>query len=260
MFISEQTEVNLTIEESTWVVDTDVSFHLTPNKECFSSYTAGYHDYVKMGNDGACRIIGIGNVCLLTSMGCCRMLLKDVRHIPDIRLSQTSTGRLDDEGYSGNFRNGTWKFYKGNLIVARARKQNTLNVMYAQVSQNEANIVPGTTVGELWHKRLCHMSQKGMQMLVEKDLMPKMKNMHLDKCVDSLADKKNRAAFRSRALMRRKTVFELVNRDVCYVDARSHSGGQYFVTFIDNYSRKLWAYVLKSNDQVMSVFKEFHAG
>ena len=102
MFISEQTEVNLTIEESTWVVDTDVSFHLTPNKECFSSYTAGYHDYVKMGNDDTRRIIGIGNVCLLTSTNC-RIMLKDIRHVLDIRRTLISTRHMDDEGYKGSF-------------------------------------------------------------------------------------------------------------------------------------------------------------
>ena len=31
------------------------------------------------------------------------------------------------------------------------------------------------------------------------------------------------------------------------------------VTLIDDYSRKLWAFVLKSKDQVLSVFKEFQA-
>ena len=44
------------------------------------------------------------------------------------------------------------------------------------------------TTGELWHKRLCHMSQKGMKMLVGKELLSKVKNMHLDKCADCLAD------------------------------------------------------------------------
>ena len=47
--------------------------------------------------------------------------------------------------------------------------------------------------------------------------------------------------------------------DVCFVDAQSHQGGQYFVTFIDDYSRKLWAFVLKSKDHVLLVFKAFHA-
>ena len=38
---------------------------------------------------------------------------------------------------------------------------------------------------------------------------------------------------------------ELVHTNVCYVDTKWHVGSQYFVTFIDNYSRKLWASMLK---------------
>ena len=50
-----------------------------------------------------------------------------------------------------------------------------------------------------------------------------------------------------------------MHTDICYVDVKSHAGAQYFVTFIDDYNRKLWAYVLKTKDQVLSIFKEFQA-
>ena len=56
---------------------------------------------------------------------------------------------------------------------------------------------------------------------------------------------------------RREATLELVHTNVCYVDAPSHRGAQYFVMFIDDYSRKLWAFVLKSKDQVPPFFKEF---
>ena len=46
---------------------------------------------------------------------------------------------------------------------------------------------------------------------------------------------------------------------MCYVDAPSHRGGQYSVTFSDEYNQRLWAFVLKSKDQVLSFFKEFQA-
>ena len=59
--------------------------------------------------------------------------------------------------------------------------------------------------------------------------------------------------------MRRKNALELVHIYVCYVDAKSHAGAQCFVTFIDYYNRNLWAFVLKTKDQVLSVFKEFQA-
>ena len=115
------------------------------------------------------------------------------------------------------------------------------------------------TAGELWHKRLCHMSEKGMRKLAADYLIPGVKNVHLDKCAYCLAGKKNRTSFRLRLSMRRKALLKLVHTDVCSVTTKSHSGGRYFVTFIDDHSRKLWAYVLKTKDQVLSVFKELHA-
>ena len=185
-------------------------------------------------------------------------MLKDVCHVIDAILNLISVGRFDDEGYSGSFHNGTWKFSKGSLIVARGQKQNTMYVMHERLCRDEANVVADSD-GELWHKRLGHMSERGMHMLVEKDLLLEVKGIHLEKCVDCLAGKQNRAAFHSRPLMRRECALELVHTDVCYVDAPSHRGGQYFVTFVDDYSWKLWAFVLKSKDQVLSFFKEFEA-
>ena len=47
-----------------------------------------------------------------------------------------------------------------------------------------------------------------------------------------------------------------MHTDVCYIDTKSHAGSQYFVIFIDDDSRKLWASVLKTKVQALSVFKE----
>ena len=54
------------------------------------------------------------------------------------------------------------------------------------------------------------MSQRGMKMLVGKELLPEVKKVHLEKCVDCMADRQNRVAFRPRPLMRRKVALELV--------------------------------------------------
>ena len=86
LFIREQASVNLANAECSWRVDSGASFHLTPKRECFSSHIPGDYGYVRMGNDGECKILGIVNVCLLTSTGY-RLMLKDVRHVPDVRLN-----------------------------------------------------------------------------------------------------------------------------------------------------------------------------
>ena len=117
--------------------------------------------------------------------------------IPEVRLNLISVGRLDDKGYTSSIRNDVMKFYKGSLIVARARKTNTIYLMHARLCHNELNVA-AYTAGELWHKRLCHMSEKGMQKLSADDLISEVKTVHLDTCADCLVGRKNRTSFPSR--------------------------------------------------------------
>ena len=42
------------------------------------------------------------------------------------------------------------------------------------------------------------------------------------------------------------------------MQTKSLGGALYFVTFIDDYSRKLWAFGLKTKDQVLKIFKELN--
>ena len=139
------------------MIESGASFHITPSRECFSSYITGDYGCVKMGDNGACKIADIGSVCLTTSSGC-RLILRDVRHVPDIRLNLISIGRLNDEGYyNGSFQNDMWKFCKGSLIVARAQKQGTLYMMHVRLCKSKMNVAANSS-GELGHKRLDHMS------------------------------------------------------------------------------------------------------
>ena len=80
------------------------------------------------------------------------------------------------------------------------------------------------TVGELWHKRLCYMSQKGMQRLADDNLVSEVMNVQLERCTDCLASKQNRTSFRSRPLMIQKAPLELVHTNVCQADTKSHAG------------------------------------
>ena len=111
----------------------------------------------------------------------------------------------------------------------------TLYVMQAKLCREEANVVVDST-GELWDKRLGHISETGLQMLAKKDILLEVKYISLKHCVECLARKQNKASFHSRPLMRRRHALELVHTDVCYMDAKPHHGAQYFVTFIDDYN------------------------
>ena len=55
-------------------------------------------------------------------------------------------------------------------------------------------------------------------------------------------------------------MLDLVYSDVCGpMKTKTLGGSLYFVTFIDDHSRKIWVYTLKTKDKVLDVFKQFHA-
>ena len=64
LLITKENELNLTSDETTWIVNSRVSFHLTSDQKLFSSYTTGDHGCERMGNEGSCQIVGIGDVLL----------------------------------------------------------------------------------------------------------------------------------------------------------------------------------------------------
>ena len=57
---------------------------------------------------------------------------------------------------------------------------------------------------------------------------------------------------------RAKECLELVHTDLCGpMKNQSISGSFYFLTFIDDFSRKVWVYFLKNKSDTFTEFKEF---
>ena len=86
-----------------------------------------------------------------------------------------------------------------------------------------------------------------------------MKVTSLKTCTHCFAGKQHKVSFHNTGPHRRQNILDLVHTDVCMMDSKSLGGASYFVTFIDDHSRKVWAFPLKSKDQVFGVFKHFHA-
>ncbi|CAI0404237.1 unnamed protein product, partial [Linum tenue] len=57
----------------------------------------------------------------------------------------------------------------------------------AKHSKGGINVAEKDSSIELWHKRLGHLSEKGLQILSKKQLLPGAKGTLLKTCVDCLA-------------------------------------------------------------------------
>ena len=66
-----------------WVLDTGASYHMCPRREWFLEYEAVTDGKIKMANNFACDIAGIGSIKLMTHGGrVCT--LTGVRHVPSM--------------------------------------------------------------------------------------------------------------------------------------------------------------------------------
>jgi hypothetical protein len=76
----------------------------------------------------------------------------------------------------------------------------------------------------------------------------------------SIEGKQHRLSFPTEGARRAIKPLEIVYSDVCGpMRTTSMGGAKYFVTFIDDFSRKVWLYVLKTKDECFIRFKKFKA-
>lgn len=112
--------------------------------------------------------------------------------------------------------------------------------------------------GELWHKRMGHIHHGALKLLHEIVTgVPEVSTKHDDVCMECVLGKFAKATF-PRSDTRSKGVLDLVHSNICGpMSMKSHRGYDYFVTFIDDFSKKTWIYFLKTKDEVFSHFQEF---
>ena len=117
-----------------------------------------------------------------------------------------------------------------------------------------------TSSCELWHRILAHINYKEFP-YVSKVVtgLPGMKIKHEGTYKGCVQGKNIKNPF-LKSDTKTKGTLELIHSDVCGpIPSISLSGYEYYVTFIDDYSRKTWIHFLKNKSEVFEKFKELKA-
>ena len=114
-----------------------------------------------------------------------------------------------------------------------------------------------STDTSLWHRRLGHMSEKGMKMLLSKRKLPELKSIDFDMCESCILGKQKKVSFLKTSRTPKGEKLELVHTDLWGLSLVASLGGsRYYITFIDDSSRKVWVYFLKNKSNVFETFKD----
>lgn len=112
----------------------------------------------------------------------------------------------------------------------------------------------------LWHKRLGHMSKKGLSIMLKREQLLGLRSIDLDFCQHCLYGKQKWVSFLRIGHEKKSVPLELIHSDVFGpTEVTSIGGANYFVTFLDDCTRKVWIYMLSRKSEVFSKFKLFKA-
>ena len=181
------------------------------------------------------------------------MKMKELLYVPGLKKNLLSMSALDKKGYIVSLIDGQvlmWTKGKTNEYVVVIGEEE--GGLYKLKGYPETILVHETTSSsELWHRRLVHINYKALPH-VNKVVtgLPDMKTKHGGICKGCAKGKNIKNPF-PKSETKTKGTLELIHSDVCGpMSSTSLSGFEYYITFIDDYSRKTWIYFLKEKSEV----------
>jgi hypothetical protein len=251
-----EAEVLLTTEDTTnWLLDLGATYHVTPFRTLFRSYTARTFDLVRVENSQHFAVIDIGTV-ELNLPGGSTIVLHDVWHVPELTRPLISVGQVDEAGFRTNFSSGGWTIHKGNLLPAHGPRIHFLYPLYITLREGDLFVVH-ILVSLLWHGRLGHLSKTSITYLSKAGYIPKLSFSNHQFCEHCQYGKQVATSHPTR-VWRESSPLDLVHSDSCSpMPHQSLGGAPYFVTFIDDATRKVWAYPNRTKYRFFTIFKDW---
>ena len=187
-----------------------------------------------MGNHNKAKILEKGIVKVKMSSGK-MLILTNVFHIPDIKKNLVSANLLCKSGVKGYAIDSMYK----------------LSIINKEVS-GCAYFVDSSY---LWHARLEHLNFKYLKFM-SKHGMISYKHDDEKKCEICIQAKMTKKPFSKSD--RNSIMLELVHSDVCELNGVLTRGGKkFFITFIDDFSRFTYVYLMINKDESFDMFKRY---
>lgn len=188
--------------------------------------------------------------------------LNNILFVPGLQKNLLSISCLEDKGDRVTFIDGKIVVWDKN---SRIENEKIIGIREGRIYRlltplSQASIHIEVSPRELWHRRFGHLHYKILPTLNSMvNGIPKLKKHHEGVCKGCALGKNVKRPFGSSA-SRSKEILDLIHSDVCGpMSTKSLRGHLYYVKFIDDHSRKIWVYLLKSKDEVFNKFQEFKA-
>ena len=245
--------------EEIWYLDNGASNHMTGYKRYFSSVNTSITGKVRFGDDSRIDIKGKGTISFIDMNGESSKM-NDVYYIPDLRSNIISLGQATEDGCDIRMRGDqpTMHDQNGKLLVTANRSRNRLYKVCMSLTPDACLSLTESKESSRWHARLGHINLETMRSMIQREVVLGIPKLSIERevCGSCLKGKQARQVFPQATQYRASKRLQLIHGDLCGAITPSTQGGKrYIFVLIDDYSRYMWAILMKDKSEAFTKFK-----
>ncbi|KAL0321780.1 UNVERIFIED_CONTAM: Retrovirus-related Pol polyprotein from transposon TNT 1-94 [Sesamum calycinum] len=256
--ICDVNSISSSLKINEWLIDSGCTYHMTPFREILTNYKSEKLGSVSMANEKYVMFMAMV-MCVLIFENGFKLTLKNVRHVPDLAHNLISCSALEEEGLEGKWGKGVMEIMRDLLLFLKAERKRNLYICSVKYECHTAS-VSKTTTSDLWHKRLGHISMKGLDFLHKNGIL-KEKPVEFDFCDECVLGKQHNVHFPSPPSPKPTSfvcILDYVHADVWGPsNIETHGGNRYFLSVIDNFSIKVFVFLMKHKSEAFEKFRNW---
>jgi histone deacetylase 1/2 len=250
--------------DSNWYTDTGATNHITGELDEMmirDRYTGGEQIHTASGS--GMDIAHVGRVICHTPER--NLFLNNVLHVPSAKKNLVSVHKL---AYDNN---AYLEFHPHLFLIKDKATRRTLlegpcrGGLYplpsAALKNKQALSASSDSQPSLerWHHRLGHLSFHLVQQIINRNKLPCSSESRIGSVCDSCQMAKSHQLPYQKSSSKSSFPLELVFSDVWGAACDSFGRNKYYVSFIDDYNKFIWIYLLKHKYEVCQRFNEFQS-
>jgi len=250
--------------DTNWYMDSGASDHVTSELEKMTIREKyGGHDQVHTASGSGMKISGIGHSTLHTPSH--NFLLKNILHVPSAHKSLASVHHFTSDN------NVFLEFHPNFFLIKDKATKKTLHrgkcegglypLVPGATKEKKSRVVFGVNKPSMyrWHSRLGHPSFPIVRHVLKNNELSFLD----DASEKSICDPCQRAKSHQLPYANTNNMstypLQLIHSDVWGPAPESVGRHTYYVSFIDDYSKYTWIYLLRKKSDVFHVFRNFQS-
>lgn len=244
-----------------WIIDSGASYHMTPYDAFVAEKKKSNVSEILAANNSTMMVKGTGKSRVTLNKE--EIEINNVLHVPELAGNLLSIYQIVKKGNKVIFDKDFCSIYgpDEDLIIqckpvnGTYKLKNEVPNATCMLSKAEANSA------FTWHRRFGHINYNSLCKMRD-GAVTGMKfpnaNIGLSNCKICAKGKQSRLPF-ERSKRKTKQVLDLIHSDLVEMEKLSIGGARYLLTFVDDFSKKLFIYFLKNKSDVFESFVEFKA-